>query len=60
MRGTENFWKSPFNEEIVCKLDLFKTAADDLRFHTRWYRKNDDPDICGHAELPLNFKQSDS
>ena len=57
IRGTLQVHKitHTFNEDGVCKLDFYNTAADELPFHTQWYRKEGDPDVCGHAELPLIF-----
>lgn len=47
-----------FNADGVCKLSFFYTSADESPFHEQWYRKDGDPDVCGHPELPLSFDQS--
>ena len=42
----------------VCKLDFYGTATHDTPFHEQWYRRNGDPEVCGHPELPLSFGPS--
>ena len=42
----------------VCKLESYHTAADQSPFHEQWYRKDGDPEVCGHPELPLSFDPS--
>ena len=44
-----------FNEDGICKLQFFQTAVDEAPFHEQWYRKDGDPDVCGHAALPLSY-----
>ena len=43
-----------FNLNGVCKLEFLQTA-DDSPFHEQWYRRDDDPEVCGHNELPLSL-----
>ena len=38
----------------VCKMEFFYTAADEQLFHVQYYKKDGDPDVCGHVELPLS------
>lgn len=38
---------------MVPKLEFFKRAVDEEPFRVKCYKKDDDPDVCGHAELPL-------
>ena len=38
---------------MVPKLEFFKRAVDEEPFRVKYYKKDDDPDVCGHAELPL-------
>ena len=40
-----------FSTDGVCKLEFFKTVADEQPFHVPYYKKDGDPDVCGHAEL---------
>ena len=42
-----------FNEDNICVIDFFRVANDDDPFFT--YRKDDDPEVCGHEDLPLLF-----
>ena len=44
-----------FNEDNVCKLEFFKLASDQEPFYIQWYRKEGDPEVCGHDQLPLSF-----
>lgn len=42
----------------MCKVDVYGTTADDASFHEHWYRRDDDPETRGHAELILLFDPS--
>ena len=42
-----------FSTDGVCKLEFFKTAVDEQPLHVQYCKKDRDPDVCGHAELPL-------
>ena len=42
-----------FSTAGVCKLEFFKTTVDEQPFHVQYYKKDGDPDACGHAELSL-------
>ena len=44
-----------FSTDGVCKLEFFKTAVDEQPFHVQHCKKDRDPDVCGHAELPLCY-----
>ena len=44
-----------FSTDGVCKLEFYKTAVDEQPFHIQYYKKVGDPDVCGHAELPLCY-----
>ena len=44
-----------FNEDNVCFIDFFRVTNDDDPFFTQFYRKDDDPEVCGHENLPLLF-----
>ena len=44
-----------FNEDNICFIDFFRVANDDDPFFTQFYRKDDDPEVCGHENLPLLF-----
>ena len=46
--------KRSFNLNPVCELEFFQTD-DDSPFHEQWYRRDDDPEVCGHNELPLSL-----
>ena len=44
-----------FSMDGICKMDFYCTAADEKPFHEQWCKKDGDPDVCGHAELPLSY-----
>ena len=44
-----------FCTDGVCKLEFFKTAVDEQPFHVQYYKKDGNPDVCGHTELPLCY-----
>ena len=44
-----------FNEDNVCFIKFFKLANEVKPFHTQFYRKDGDPEVCGHEDLPLVF-----
>ena len=44
-----------FNEDNICFIDFFRVANDDGPFFTEFYRKDDDPEVCCHENLPLLF-----
>ena len=46
-----------FSIDGVCKLEFFKRAVDGQPFHAQYYKKDRDPDVCGHTELPLYYKR---
>ena len=47
-----------FNSDGVCKLEFYRTANDESPFYSHWYRKEGDPEVCDHPELPLAFDVS--
>ena len=49
-----------FNEDGVCVLEFFQLAYDEEPFHTQWYRKEGDPEVCGHNLLPLAFNSDNT
>ena len=44
-----------FNENAVCFIKFFKLANEDKPFYTQCYRKEEDPEVCGHESLPLVY-----
>ena len=36
-------------------MEFYYTAADENPFHEQLYKKDGEPDVCGHAELPLSY-----
>ena len=44
-----------FSTDGVCKLEFFKTTVDEQPFHVQYYKKDGNPDVCGHTELPLCY-----
>ena len=43
------------NEDNIRFINFFPVANDDDPFFTQFYRKDDDPEVCGHENLPLLF-----
>ena len=44
-----------FNKNAVCFIKFFKLANEDKPFYTQYYRKEGDPEVCGHESLPLVY-----
>ena len=44
-----------FNKDIICFIDFFRVVNNADPFFTHFYRKDDDPEVCGHEDLPLLF-----
>ena len=44
-----------FSTDGVCKLELFKTVVNEQPFHVQYYKKDGDPHVSGHPELPLCY-----
>ena len=40
-----------YNEFGVCYLEFFYIASDEEPFHVQFYRKEDQPLVCGHPEI---------
>ena len=45
-----------YNEDNVCKMKFYELADETDPFHIQWYRKESDPEVCGHNQLPLSYK----
>ena len=43
-----------YSEENVCKMEFCKLAAETKPFHCQWYRKEVDPEVYWHNQLPLS------
>ena len=41
-------------EDNVCKMEFYELADETDPFHIQWYRKEGDPEVCGHNQLPLS------
>ena len=37
------------NQDNICNLEFFYLASETDPFHIQWYRKDGDPEVCGHA-----------
>ena len=44
-----------FNEDNICFIDFFRVANDNDPFFYQVLQENDDPEVCGHENLPLLF-----
>ena len=44
-----------FSTDGICKMGFYYTVVDEKPFHEQWYKSDGDPDVCGHAELPLSY-----
>ena len=42
-----------YNKDQVCLLRFYQTASDAALFHTQWYRRAHDPEVCGHLDQNL-------
>ena len=40
---------------MVPKIEFFKRAVDEEPFHVKYYKKDEDPDLCGDVKLPLCY-----
>ena len=47
-----------FNSDGVCKLKFYHTATNQSHFHEWWYRKDGNPEVCGHPEHSVSFDPS--
>ena len=45
-----------YNEDNVCKIEFYELADETDPFHIQWYRKEGDPEVCGHNQLPLSYE----
>ena len=45
-----------YNEDNVCKIKFYEPADKADPFHIQWYRKQSDPEVCGHNQLPLSYE----
>ena len=45
-----------YNEDNVWKMEFYELADETGSFHIQWYRKEDDPEVCGHNQLPLSYE----
>ena len=45
-----------YNEGNVCKMEFYEFADETDPFHIQWYRKEGDPEVCGHNKLPLSYE----
>ena len=45
-----------YNEENVCKMEFYELAAETKQFHSQWYSKDGDPEVCEHNQLPLSHE----
>ena len=41
-------------EDNVCKMEFYELADETDPFHIQWYRKEGDPEVCEHHQLPLS------
>ena len=45
-----------YNEDNVCKMEFYELADETGLFHIQWYRKEADPEVCEHNQLPLSYE----
>ena len=45
-----------YNEDNVCKMEFYELADETDPFHIQWYRKEGDPEVCGHNQLPFTYE----
>ena len=44
-----------YNEDNVCKMEFYELTDERDLFHIQWYRKEGDPEVFGHNQLPLKL-----
>ena len=44
-----------YNEDNLCKMEFYELDDETELFHFQWYRKEGDPEVCGHNQLPLSY-----
>ena len=45
-----------YNEDNVCKMEFYELADETDPFHIQWYRKEGDPEVCGHNQLLFTYE----
>ena len=45
-----------YNEDNVCKMEFYELADETGLFHIQWYRKEADPEVWEHNQLPLSYE----
>ena len=44
------------NKDNACKMEFYELAEETDPFHVQWYRKEGNPKVCGHNQLPLSYE----
>ena len=44
-----------YNEDNICKMYFHELVDEGDPFQIQWYRKEGDPEVCGHNQLPLTY-----
>ena len=44
------------NKDNACKMEFYELAEATDPFHVQWCRKEGDPKVCGHNQLPLSYE----
>ena len=45
-----------YNDTNVCKMEFYDLANKTDPFYNEWYRKEGDPKVCRHNQLPLSYE----
>ena len=45
-----------YNEDNVCKMEFYELADKTDPIHIQWYRKEVDPEVYEHNQLPLDYE----
>ena len=45
-----------YYEDNVYKMEFYELPDKADPFHIQWYRKEGDPEICGHSQLSLSYE----
>ena len=45
-----------YNEDNVCNMEFYELVDETDPFHIQWYRKESDPEVCGHNQLQLSYE----
>ena len=45
-----------YNQDNICKTEFYELADETDPFQIQWYRKEGEPEVYGHKQLPLSYE----